>query len=715
MTTPIQQADSELSEYEREEYSLEDFLEYAKENPNAVVDSVQYLLNAIEYYGTRTVIERGEEKERYRFFDDPEHEGEHAVLGNTEQLNDFVQSLKRKTQEEGDNDKILWVTGPTATGKSELKRCLFSGIRAYAQTEEGRRYTLEWSLDSLSSGDGLTYNDSFDDDREWYKSPVNVNPLSVLPEKTRKSFVNSLNTEKSIDEETNLDPFSREAFNHLQEQYGSFENMVSSDHLRVVSYVPDMGDGLGVLQSEDTGNVKQKMVGSWMQNAMEEFASRGRKNAQAFTYDGLLSQGNSCVSLVEDSHHHLDLFQKLMNVCEENLVKLDNKIVMNIDTTIICLSNPDFQARLKEYEDALDADPLKSLRRRLEKYEFNYLTSLLLETQLLRKHVCNENVLWEDEVEEQFERVSDPATIFGTHFSPHALEMAAFYSVITRLGEVENYELSKTERVLYYDRGYHVENNERKELDPDTVTSPDDGETGIPVTYTSEIISELAQENEIVMPKDVIEEMAESLDEDPLFAGQEIDSFAKISDPVIDYSLRQLKKDVIEAMIGDNRPSEEDIRGYVDSLFSWDEGEEDGYDPYELREFETSYLGINPDAYDDDAEAKKLVSNFRLDKIINPINNHIWKNKEEGSEIPIEKSDALQLLLENNNWDRVEQLYDNIDIDQWREPPSGSNTEELKQQTVNNMVEMGYTEESAERAMIRVLDFYNPQFDKGDS
>jgi len=713
MTSPIQQADSELSEYQREEHSLSEFLDYAQDQPEAVVDSVQYIVNAIEHFGTRTVIERGEEKERYCFFDDPENDGEHAVLGNTEQLNGFVQSLKRKTREEGDNDKILWVTGPTATGKSELKRCLFNGIRAYARTEEGRRYTLEWSLDSLSGGDGLTYNDSFQDEKDWYKSPVNVNPLAVLPEKTREQFVAGLDTDYSIDIESDIDPFSNEAFQHLLEQHDSFEEAVSSEHLRVVSYVPEMGDGLGILQSEDTGDVKQKMAGSWMRDAMEEYASRGRKNAQAFTYDGLLSQGNSCVSLVEDAHHHLDLFQKLMNVCEENVVKLDNKIVMNIDTVIICLSNPDFESRLEEYEDALEADPLKSLRRRLEKYNFNYLTSVTLETQLIRKHVCNEDELWEEDIGEQFEKMAESVNVFDAHFSPHAIEAASFYSILTRLGDTENYELSKSERVLYYDRGYHVENNEKKDIEAELATSARDGLNGLPVTYTSEIISELAQENDVVMPRDVIESLQESMGDEPLFSHSEYDEFAQLSSTTIGYINKQLKKDVIEAMVDDHRPSEEDIREYVDSLFDWYEDNEEEFDSYELREFETSYMGLNPDDYgSENAEPKELVSEFRVQKIINPINKSIWNNKDEGEpEIPIEESHTLQLLLDDNDWDRVEQLYENIDISQWREPPEGSNTEELKQKTINNMVDMGYTEESAERATIRVFEVTPPNFD----
>lgn len=723
MTNPIKQAQDELSGYQREKYSLDEFLEHARENPESVVDSVQYLVNAIEYFGTREIVERGEEKERYRFFDDPTNGGEHAVLGNTDELNSFVQSLKRKTREEGDNDKIIWFTGPTATGKSELKRCILNGIDAYARSDEGRRYTLEWSLDSLSDS-SLTYNDQYEEEKDWYKSPVNVNPLSVLPEGTREDFVSSINTEFSIDVECNLDPFSREAYNYLDGKYDDFEDVVSSEHLRVVSYIPEMGDGVGILQSEDTGNVKQKMVGSWMKDAMNEFASRGRKNAQAFTYDGLLSQGNSSISLVEDSHHHIDLFQKLMNVCEENVVKLDNKIVMNIDTLIICLSNPDFERNLHQYEGELSEDPLKSLRRRLEKYDFNYLTSLLLETQLIRKDISNQSQLWEGDVDSQFEKAAEPLEVFDTHFSPHAIKAAAFYDVLSRLDTnskvdetlLENVlksNLSPRDKILFYDRGYHIEQNRKIDLDAEDIVSDSDGENGIPVTYTTEKLTELAQSDDydVVMPGDVIDNISNGLKDDPLFAESETQSYTQLSSFARGYINDEMMKDVIEAMIDGNTPTEEDIREYVDSLFSWDEGEEDEYDPYELREFETSYLGINPDAYDGDAEPKKLVTGFRVEKILNPINKHIWDSKDSFEDIPLQESDTLEILLENNTWGRVEQLYDNIDIQQWRDPPSGSNTESLKQTTIDNMIEMGYTRQSAEKATIQVFKNTTPVFE----
>ena len=715
MTNPIQQAEEEYSKQESEEYSLEEFLEYAEENPNAVANSVQYLVNAIEHFGTRTVVEYGEEKERYRFFDDPVNDGEHAVLGNTEELNEFVASLKRKAASDGENDKIIWFTGPTATGKSELKRCLLNGLQAYAQTESGKRYTLKWSLDSLSSS-GMSYGDGFVDEKDWYKSPVHVNPLAVLPKSVREDYIDLLNSEDDtyVSFDGQLDPFSRVAYEHLEKEYDSFSDIVSEQHLKVVSYAPDIGEGFGLLQSEDGGNPKQKIVGSWMQDAMQQYANRGRKNAQAFTYDGLLSQGNSLVSVVEDAQHHSEVFTKLMNVCEENVVKLDNKITMHVDSLIICISNPDFEAALKEFEDAGSKDPQKALRRRLEKYEFDYLTSLVLETQLLIKHLTKDAVFWdEEEAEELIDHVSIPIEKYGTHFSPHAVEAAAYYNVVSRL---EEGDVGKKAKITYYDKGYNIVNNERVEYNENELRADFDGEEGIPITYTEEVLSSLAYNSEgPVMPHDVIQAIVDGFEDSPVFGGAEASGYKTEKPLVSSYINQKMEEDLLDAMVAEDDITRDEIHSYVDSLFAWYEGDEDNYDDYELREFEKAYFNAGEEEYNDSAKPSSLIQTFRKDKIINPINKYIYDNKDEHDpeDIPIEECYTLQTLLEEESWERVEQLYPNLDYTLWKNPPANSETEEVKNKTIENMKEMGYTKESAELASARIINNRNEVVNNG--
>jgi len=553
----------------------------------------------------------------------------------------------------------------------------------------------------------MTYGDEFVNDKNWYKSPVHINPLSILPKETRDNFIKELNENSDINIQFNgeLDPFSKVAYEQLEKEYDSFSKIVSDEHLLVESYIPKIGEGFGLLQSEDVGDAKQKIVGSWMKSSMKEYAQRGQKNPQLFTYDGLLSQGNSLISVVEDAQHHGKVFSKLMNVCEEDLVKLDNKISMHIDTLILCISNPDFEAALNEYKEAGSIDPQKALRRRLEKYEFDYLTSLVLETQLLIKHLTKKPVFWDEEdVEELVKKTSTPIEKYGTHFSPHAVEAAAYFDVLSRIGDGE---IGKRNKISYYDKGYNIIDSEKVTYSEDNIMSEYDGKEGIPVTYTEEILSELAQKSDgPVMPYHVIDEMEKNFSKTPVFSEEEISQFKTDKLDVKFYIKKQLRKDVLGAMIGEKSIKKEEIHSYVDSLFAWEDDDTDNYDPYELREFERKYFNSQNSEYTEDMEPTEIVKGFRKQRIINPISKYIYENKDgyDPENIPIEKCQLIRTLLEDESWQRVNELYPNLDTSLWSDPPSNSETEEVKSKAIDNMIEMGYTEESAKLASSHIID-----------
>ena len=102
----IERADDSLEETYEPPMSLSAYVEGLFENPGSAAHASKYLLAAIEAAGTRTVVEEGERKQRYRFFDDPHNDGEHAILGNTEVLNDFVDDLRSIAARRGKEEKI---------------------------------------------------------------------------------------------------------------------------------------------------------------------------------------------------------------------------------------------------------------------------------------------------------------------------------------------------------------------------------------------------------------------------------------------------------------------------------------------------------------------------------------------------------------------------------------------------------------------------------
>jgi predicted Ser/Thr protein kinase len=710
----ITRADEELSETGEDSLALDEFFEYAQDNPTAVANSVNYLLRAIESFGTRTVTEYGEELERYRFFDDPCGDGEHAVLGNTKLLNDFVEEIRRRATDKGEEDNVIWFVGPTATGKSELKRCIINGLQGFAEGEEGAKYTLEWSLDpGGGTGSRMSYGDSSVGESNFCKSPVNVNPVAVLPEETRRNFVDELDGCDELPER--MGPFGREAMDIVEERVDGFEEAVDEGLVRATRYYPEIGDGVGVLHTEDGGKTKQKLVGSWMKGAMQKFVKRGQKNPQAFSYDGVLSQGNGLVSILEDAAHQHDVLDRLLNVSEESMVKLDNKISMELDTVLIMFSNPDLESQLREYEDSGNSDPLRALRRRLDKYEFRYLCSFSTETMLIRRLLENESYMWTGG--ERRERVSEPVDIHSTEFAPRTIEAAAMYDVVTRLDEVSS-PLTVPELAVLLEDGEVTTEAEEKHVSLDESDAPANdvivgGKRGIPVTFTIDILVNLYQSEDVVLPNDVISEISEGLKNDPLFPREESKIYSDLKFAVEEYIYNRQEEDVLKAMVGDIEVTEEDVREYVDSLLAWQEGEEEEFDNFELMEFETRFLGVSRDGYEitDDVSPSASVMEFR-DEILSPIKKFMWDNRDESFEVenaPLSESPVLQPLLESNEWDTVKRVFPDTNLNQWSNPPSNTETEELKQKTIERMIQQGYSEESAEAVSQTVVDGTSPK------
>ncbi|NHN40992.1 kinase anchor protein [Halorubellus sp. JP-L1] len=745
--------DRELESTYEEPMALSTYVDRVLEQPTVASHASKYLLEAIESMGTRTVIEEGEETERYRFFDDPHNDGEHAVLGNTQILNAFVDDLRTIAAGRGKHEKILWFDGPTATGKSELKRCLVNGLREYSKTPAGRRYTLEWNVASASaSGRGLAYGEdasaAADVEENWYESPVQTHPLSVFPDPVRGDVLDAVNEageELPVRVEERLDPFSREAYDVLEERYRRqgrsdlFSAIADPQHLRVKNYVVEVGQGIGILHSEDDGSPKERLVGSWMRGMLQKLDSRGRKNPQAFSYDGVLSQGNGLLTVVEDAAQHADLLQKLLNVPDEGSVKLDKGIGMDVDTQLLIISNPDLEATLNQHADRQGMDPLKALKRRLDKHEFRYLTNLSLETELIRRELTGETEVWTATTYDDLaERIREPVVVavktgggdlVDREFAPHAIEAAALYAVVSRLedGDLPS-DLDLVDKAMLYDRGYLQDGDTRLEAeDFDFVDDAEDGKHGIPVTFTRDVLADLLHEERdrhhpeydvasVVMPRDVLNAMVEGLSTAPVFSAGERSEFESRVAEVKNHVFGEQETDVLDAMMHDRRVDESTVEEYVEHVYALetddpitnDRGERVDPDPLLMKVFEVEHLGqFGESDYGPGGSPSEDVRAFRREKVITALNRYAWEQRGEDfrvADVELTAIPVVKAVLESNDWDDVRRTYEDFDPRHWEDPPSGTETERLKERTIEALVEhYGYTAASAELTSRHVM------------
>jgi len=743
-------ADRALEATYEEPMGIEDYVGLVLDRPALAAQASKYLLAAIEDAGTRTVIEEGEQKERYRFFDDPWNDGEHAILGNTEVLNGLVDDLRSIAAGRGKEEKIIWLDGPTATGKSELKRCLINGLREYSKTEAGRRYTVEWNVAGVDGPASMTYGDQpRESEDDWYESPVQSHPLTVFPPEVREDIVAAINENREdhipVSVEGELDPFCQEAYDYLEEQYrrdgreALFSAVTDPRHLRVKNFVVDVGRGIGVLHSEDDGTPKERLVGTWMAGMLRELDSRGRKNPQAFSYDGVLSQGNSLLTIVEDAAQHGDLLQKLLNVPDEGRVKLDKGIGMSVDTQLVIISNPDLEDQLNQHADREGQDPLKALKRRLDRRRFTYLTNLSLEAELLRRELTNETAVWTaDAWEELAEWIREPLSIsvrdgddgvLERELAPHAIEAAALYSVVSRLdaGDLPD-DLSLVEKALLFDRGYLHEGDERLEVeDFDFADGAADGAAGIPVTFTRDAIADLLHEpseryhedlsvERVIMPRDVMDAMADGLAEAPVFSNTEAAEFEERVVPVKNYVFEAQEQDVLDALMFEKRVDEATVEEYIEHVYAWTEGEliendRGEYvepDPLKMKVFEIEHLGRFEEADYEGDQPTAAVADFRTDKVITALNRHAWTHRDEEfrvADVNPKEIPVIETVLGSYDWDDVRRTFEDFDPHQWANPPGGTETAALKAQTIENLQELfDYSPATAELTSRHVMD-----------
>jgi len=771
-------ADDALQSAYESPMGLAEYVDAALAEPRVASNASRYLLAAIESYGTRTVIERGEPRQRYRFFDDPENGGEHAVLGNTAALNAFVDDLRAIAANRGKGEKILWIDGPTATGKSEFKRCLINGLREFSKTPEGRRYTLEWNVAGVGSDRSLSYGDAGRED-DWYASPVQVHPLAAFPEEVRERLVAELNARAEaaddypVRADADLDPFSREAYDYLEKQYRGegrrelFSAITDPQHLRVSNYVVDVGRGIGVLHAEDDGTPKERLVGSWMPGMLRELDSRGRKNPQAFSYDGVLSQGNGLLTIVEDAGQHADLLRRLLNVPDERRVKLDKGIGMDLDTQLVVISNPDLDAELDQYAERNGTDPLKALKRRLTRHEFRYLTNRRLEAELVYRELTGETSVWAaaggrggaDEgpaagraghgrdrdgsrdrnrsPDGEHDRVraavrlrvrDEDGAVRERELAPHALGAAATYAVVSRLdGEDLPPGVSLLDKALLYERGEIRIDGERRSIDAFDFDGTD-GRTGIPVTYTRDTLADLLQEEgerrhpdlpveRVVTPDDVLDAMIEGLPEAPVFSRAEAAEFENRVAPVREFVRERQERDVLDAMLADAGVDADTVAEYVEHVYAWDAGEpvetdrgEVEPDPLKMKVFETEHLGRFDEADYDGDRPREAVREFREATVIRSLTRYAWRHRDEGfsvTDVDPAAVPELRDILETNDWDDVRRLFPDFDPAEWDDPPADTETERLKRATLDRLADRGYSRASAAltaRAVMREVE-----------
>src|SRR5262245_5985014 len=214
------------------EGSFGDYLEAVRKDAKIARNAYQRLYDLVESYGTKEYTEYRKPILRYHFFDDPFENGADAVFGIDIQLMKLIRVLRAAALGYGPEKRVLLLHGPVGSAKSTIARLLKKGLEHYSRTEGGRLYTYSWVIDG-----------------EEIPSPMNDEPLKLLPDAVRPAVLAEIENARTspypIRLEGELNPVCRYHYRELLKRYdGDFLKV--AEHIKVRRLLLSEKDRVGI-------------------------------------------------------------------------------------------------------------------------------------------------------------------------------------------------------------------------------------------------------------------------------------------------------------------------------------------------------------------------------------------------------------------------------------------------------------------------------------
>ena len=409
----------DLEQFRRKNWegSFEQYLDVVRQEPKVTRNAFERVYDMIMSYGTENYEQGREKKIRYRFFDDPDQNGQDAVFGLDDALALLVNAFKSAAKGYGIEKRVLLLHGPVGSSKSTIARLTKKGLERYSHTDGGALYTLGWV--DLNQTDLI----------HW--CPMHEEPLHLIPGRFRDDVTARLNASQPsggyrVRIEGELCPFCRYVYNERLRHYGGDWTRVIQD-VRVKRLLLSEKDriGIGTFQPKDEKNQDStELTGDINYRKIAEYGSDS--DPRAFNFDGEFNVANrGVIEFVEVLKLDVAFLYDLLGASQEHKVKPKKFAQTDIDEVILGHTNEPEYRRLQNNEF------MEALRDRTVKIDIPYVTRLADEIRIYEKDY-NKN------------------KVHGKHIAPHTIEMAAMWAILTRLEEPKNANLSLLQKLKLY-------------------------------------------------------------------------------------------------------------------------------------------------------------------------------------------------------------------------------------------------------------------------
>jgi len=531
-----------------EEMSFSQYLDLVYERPRLARTAYQYLYDMIVGDGCRKVERYRKTYIRYNFFENTDA----PVFGLDETLHQIVQFFKGAAGGYGPDRRVLLLHGPVGSSKSTILRCIKRGLESYSLTSEGTWYTFKWVDLPTGKDDGI-YTQSEDE------SPMHEDPLKLLPHNMRKEVVADLN--RILNEQTpenertslyrlsvegELDPRSKKFMQELLRRNDGDWGKVVENHIRVLRKTHSEADrcGIATFQPKDEKNQDStELTGDVNWGKLTHFGTDS--DPRAFNFDGEFCVGSrGLVEFIEVLKLAKEFLYDLLGASQEKQIKPKKFPQVSVDTVLIGHTNsPEFQ-RLKSDQT------MEALRDRTVKIDVPYLLRWSDELKVLEYHYSKDRV--------------------KQHIAPHTLEIAALWSVLTRIQDDKDGKISLVEKAKLYD-GRALQGWTEDSVKEMRDKYPDEGMFGISCRYTQDKISNcLSSHYDYINFFMVLNELKMGLDHQSLINNQDDKSrFVQCIDHARKELDEILKNEVQKALVGDEKAIERLCSNYIDNVMSY--------------------------------------------------------------------------------------------------------------------------------------------------
>jgi serine protein kinase len=603
------------------------YLEEVREHPQIARSAHQRLADMFDYYGTDYHDEW--EIVQYKMAaEDPLNDGENEFYGREvhEAIHDFVNKIKSGARGLGPERRIKLLLGPVGSGKSAFDKLVRSYFEDYTLQDEGRMYTFQW-VDLCSVIDDQDRSD------DVVRSPMNQDPLVLLPMSQRREIVSSLNSELNkpytIEIDQELDPESAFYMDQLMDYYDENLEEVLENHVEIVRLVADENkrEAIETFEPKDKKNQDETELTGDVNYS--KLAVYGESDPRAFDYGGAFCNANRGIFSGEELFKlQREFLYDFLHATQEQTIKPKNNPRIDIDQVIVGRTN------LPEYQDKREDDKMEAFMDRTERIDYPYILSFEDEAEIHRKHIDNSDI---PEV----------------HVEPHTLDMTALFAVLTRMYEPADETVTVLQKALSY--------NGTGDDDIDVEKLRDDGRAqgelpeglfGVSSRVTSdevsaaimdETLSSMEAESANLFPLTVFDYLEDNLGNRGSVDSEKLDEYMEYLEVVRDEYESRAIDDVREALAYDPQEIQQQGEKYLDHVMAYidDDTVEDDLTG-QPREPDEKFLRS--------VEEKLDIPEDRKDDFRQEVSNWVSRRARRGEPFEPTDNERLQRALEQKIW-----------------------------------------------------------------